>query len=63
MGIPSIECVLEELCKTNSQTSQPTQVLKQFKPIKLITKYCNHVLCLQFSVALERVKKTPNFDV
>ena len=28
MGIPCIKCVLEELWKTNSQNSQPTQVLK-----------------------------------
>ena len=28
MGIPYIKCVLEELRKTNSQNSQPTQVLK-----------------------------------
>ena len=37
---------VQELWKTNSQNSQPTQVLKWFKnvsPIKLITKYCIQV--------------------
>ena len=58
MGIPCIKCVLEELCKTYSQNSQPTQVLRYFKyisPINLITKYCIYVFCIQFSVALETV--------
>ena len=62
MGIPCIKCVLEELRKTHSQNSQPTKVLRYFKyisPIKLITKYCIHVFCKQFSVALETVH--PNF--
>ena len=62
MDIPYIKCVLEELCKTHSQNSQPTKVVRYFKyisPIKLITKYCIHVFCKQFSVALETVH--PNF--
>ena len=50
MGIPCIKCVLGELWTTkNSQNSQLTQVLKYFKYIwliKLITKYCIHILVL-----------------
>ena len=49
MGISCINCVQEELRETNSQNSQPAQILRYFK------KYCIHVFCIQFSVALETV--------
>ena len=58
MGISCIKCVLEELWKDNSQNSQLTQALRYFKYIsliELITKYCIHVFCIQFTVALETV--------
>ena len=46
------------IVKTNSKSSQMTRDLRYFKyisPIKLITKYCIHAFCKQFSVALETV--------
>ena len=47
-----------KMVKKKSQNSQPTQIVRYFKyisPIKLIAKYCIHVFCIQFSVALETV--------
>ena len=58
MDISCIKCVFGENWKANSQNSQPTQFLIYFKnllPIKLITKYCIWVICIQFSVAMETV--------
>ena len=54
----SIQVLLGEVWKTNPQTSQPTRFLRHFKylsAIKLITKYCIWVFCMQFSVAMETV--------
>ena len=44
-GIPCIKCALEELCKTNSQNSQSTQVLRYFKCISP-TKQGPELQCL-----------------
>ena len=58
MGISCIKCVLEEFWKTNSRNTQLTLFVTYFKYlslIKLITKYCIWIFCIQFSVAMETV--------
>ena len=59
IGISCIKCVLDEFWKTNFQNWQLTQLfIRYFKYqslIKLITKYCIWVFCIQFSVAMNTV--------
>ena len=64
MGISCIKCVLEDVWKTNSQNSQPTQLVRYFE-VSIVDKTDHQILhlsiCIQFSVAMETVN--PKFDV